>query len=39
MNYSKLFVAEVVALALGGCITLPTGPAGPQGATGEVRTV
>jgi hypothetical protein len=35
MKYSRLFVAGVVALALGGCFTLPEGPAGPQGATGN----
>lgn len=34
MRYSKLFVAGVATLALGGCFMLPAGPAGPQGATG-----
>ena len=34
MKYSKLFVAAAATLALGGCFTLPAGPAGPQGATG-----
>ena len=35
MKYSKLLVAGVAALALGGCFSLPAGPAGPQGATGD----
>ncbi len=35
MKYSKLFVAGIVAFALGGCLSLPAGPAGPQGATGN----
>lgn len=35
MNYSKLFVAGLAVLALGGCISLPSGAPGPQGATGD----
>jgi hypothetical protein len=35
MTYSKLIIATAAALALGGCFSLPAGPAGPQGATGD----
>jgi len=37
MKYSKLFIAAATAatLSLGGCFSLPAGPAGPQGATGD----
>ena len=34
MTTSKLLVALVATLTLGGCFTMPTGPAGPHGATG-----
>ena len=35
MKYSKTFIAALATVALGGCFTLPAGPAGPQGATGD----
>ena len=35
MKYPKLVIAALAALALGGCISLPAGPPGPQGATGD----
>src|SRR5665647_3867792 len=35
MKYSKLLVVAAATLALGGCFSLPAGPAGPQGATGD----
>ena len=35
MMNAKTFVAVFAALALGGCFSLPAGPAGPQGATGD----
>jgi len=35
MRYTKLFIAAVATLALGGCLTFNVGQAGPQDATGN----
>lgn len=35
MKISNLLVVAAATLALGGCISFPSGPAGPQGATGD----
>ena len=35
MRYSKLFIAGVATLVLGGCLTINVGQASPQDATGN----